>query len=412
MAAEIPSGAPHNRDEEFALYLGGAGDEPAGAPQNREEEWLLWLQENAGGGGSDTFTVSLSENDGVYSADKTYQEVLDAIEAGRRIVWAENGVAFPPMQTSINYNDMSICATEVGFPHASEESVTDYDAPVFQSFYVNMQIVYSNDGSIAIIGGDPSGSIVPAQREVTIVYDVDDQQWAFQDPNMSYDKLLAWLNSYVGSDYTISPVIYLWLDDDVVRLYYTGGDATGTGEIYLTGAICRSKVVTIVAVIHPDDSIDVESQETLPDTTGKNAGDILTLGPVLDPAWESPVVVFDMASEYQTLYVNMLTLFQSWLTAAVQSPGSIVTDNVTGTDYSAFITDVSNAFIVNKRIYLNLYLDNQNNYLPVINFSGGGYVTTRMTGVYAVQGIGDYLFSADIVINNADIFVSGYAIAV
>ncbi len=42
--ADIPAGAPQNRDEEWALHLGGAGEVPDGAPYNRLEEWYLWLK--------------------------------------------------------------------------------------------------------------------------------------------------------------------------------------------------------------------------------------------------------------------------------------------------------------------------------------------------------------------------------
>lgn len=48
--AEIPAGAPQNRDEKWALYLGGAGEVPEGAPYNRLEEWFLWLVSAIGSG--------------------------------------------------------------------------------------------------------------------------------------------------------------------------------------------------------------------------------------------------------------------------------------------------------------------------------------------------------------------------
>ena len=427
MAAEIPSGAPHNRDEEFALFMGGAGDEPSGAPQNREEEWLLWLQENAGGGGTPTITVTVTreivEGEPVVTADKTYAEIAAVINAGGSVIWMINdGDEFmlPTISTVLSdyaYGDNpGVVAQGIDY-YYQEDGDPFIDEISFFSYEIWKIIVLESDDVILV--ESQNAESIPHFLFASINWDIGTASYTCDVP---YDDLVtaaSWNGT--NSHWLIThAVIDINGDSIEVPLVSTNflayGDPIVFSGSYYDSTNGESKSVSIL--VERDESVDVFVSSGggggggLPDPTGKDIGDILTLDSHLDPVWESPTVAFNLAYDYFALYSDLMTLFQSWLTAAVQSPGSIVADNVTGTDYSAFITNVSDALYGNKRVYLVANLDNQDNFLPVINFASNSYITTRMMGVYAVQGLGDYMLSVDIQINNSNIFVSGYAIAV
>lgn len=110
MAAEIPSGAPHNRDEEFALFMGGEGELPAGAPENRMEEWMMWLAENGGWGGESnvfvfdgTVTYDYDAEQYVFTSDTPPADVIEQARNGKFIVCNASGEVYT--QTASYNND-------------------------------------------------------------------------------------------------------------------------------------------------------------------------------------------------------------------------------------------------------------------------------------------------------------------
>lgn len=64
---------------------------------NRIEE----LEQNGGSSGSNVFTINITNNDGTYTADKTYQEIRDALDEGKQLQCKYKSVIYPFIEFSI-----------------------------------------------------------------------------------------------------------------------------------------------------------------------------------------------------------------------------------------------------------------------------------------------------------------------
>lgn len=82
---EMKTPEPQSRKEYFLRKI-AYPDAPCPAPETREEEYLDAIAQNKGGGGGDDgiFVVGQDVNTG--ALDKTWQEIADALSAGKRVI--------------------------------------------------------------------------------------------------------------------------------------------------------------------------------------------------------------------------------------------------------------------------------------------------------------------------------------
>lgn len=117
------------------------GDNATPAPQNDLDKSLNTLAES--GGGSDTIVLHFGE-DGI--ADKTITEVLDALRAGKRVIWVDEGDGYLEVNEVYSYVNDGTEELPHGFLNAF---VATYDSSSLDTTtYVNSADVNPVDGSI------------------------------------------------------------------------------------------------------------------------------------------------------------------------------------------------------------------------------------------------------------------------
>lgn len=120
---------------------------------------ILGLMNGSGGGGSELFVVTVTESNGVYSADKTLHQILDAYDAGK-IVCALLEENIFPLITYEKYTEalFSICITNDTIALRCEN---DGNADSWSYELVELSV---EPASIAVTGATPT--ITPAANNI------------------------------------------------------------------------------------------------------------------------------------------------------------------------------------------------------------------------------------------------------
>ena len=93
-------------------------------------------------GESNILIVSISSEDNVYTADKTYSEIVSAIEAGKFVVAFDDGKEYHlenNFSTEVTFSNLSFFAYDDGqFLHTQIFSITNQDEVEYNHFIVQL----------------------------------------------------------------------------------------------------------------------------------------------------------------------------------------------------------------------------------------------------------------------------------